>query len=29
MAGHQIESRLKEPREPEHPLMLLALAYGL
>ena len=29
MAGRQIESGLKEPREPEHPLTLLKLAYGL
>jgi glycerol-3-phosphate dehydrogenase subunit C len=29
MAGHQIESGLKEPREPEHPLTLLRMAYGL
>ncbi|HUI62834.1 MAG TPA: heterodisulfide reductase-related iron-sulfur binding cluster [Steroidobacteraceae bacterium] len=29
MAGHQIESGLKEAREPEHPLRLLRLAYGL
>jgi Fe-S oxidoreductase len=29
MAGHQIESLLKEDKEPEHPLALLALAYGL
>lgn len=29
MAGHQIESGLKEPREPEHPLKLLRKAYGL
>jgi Fe-S oxidoreductase len=29
MAGHQIESLLKEHQEPEHPLALLALAYGL
>jgi glycerol-3-phosphate dehydrogenase subunit C len=29
MAGRQIESGLKEPREPEHPLRLLRLAYGL
>ncbi len=29
MAGHQIESGLKQPREPEHPLRLLRLAYGI
>jgi glycerol-3-phosphate dehydrogenase subunit C len=29
MAGHQIESGLKEPKEPEHPLKLLRKAYGL
>jgi Fe-S oxidoreductase len=29
MAGHQIESGLKEARAPEHPLRLLRLAYGL
>ncbi len=29
MAGRQIESGLKEPREPEHPLTLLKMAYGL
>ena len=29
MAGHQIENGLKEPREPEHPLTLLRMAYGL
>lgn len=29
MAGRQIESGLKEPREPEHPLTLLRMAYGL
>jgi glycerol-3-phosphate dehydrogenase subunit C len=29
MAGHQIESGLKNPRAPEHPLRLLRLAYGL
>ncbi len=29
MAGHQIESGLKEPREPAHPLKLLRKAYGL
>jgi len=29
MAGHQIESGLKEARDPEHPLTLLKLAYGL
>jgi Fe-S oxidoreductase len=29
MAGRQIESGLKEPREPEHPLKLLRQAYGL
>ncbi len=29
MAGRQIESGLKEPRAPEHPLTLLRMAYGL
>ena len=29
MAGHQIESGLSEAREPEHPLRLLRLAYGI
>ena len=29
MAGHQIESGLLAGREPEHPLRLLRLAYGL
>ena len=29
MAGHQIESGLTTPREPEHPLELLRSAYGL
>jgi Fe-S oxidoreductase len=29
MAGHQIESVLKEARAPEHPLRLLRLAYGI
>ena len=29
MAGHQIESILTEGREPEHPLKLLRLAYGI
>ena len=29
MAGRQIESGLTEPREPEHPLTLLRMAYGL
>jgi glycerol-3-phosphate dehydrogenase subunit C len=29
MAGHQIESGLKQARAPEHPLRLLRLAYGL
>jgi glycerol-3-phosphate dehydrogenase subunit C len=29
MAGHQIESGLKEARAPEHPLRLLRMAYGL
>jgi len=29
MAGHQIESGLKEHKEPEHPLALLRKAYGL
>jgi Fe-S oxidoreductase len=29
MAGHQIESGLTDPKEPEHPLKLLRQAYGL
>ena len=29
MAGHQIETGLKEPMEPEHPLELLRKAYGI
>ncbi len=29
MAGHQIESGLKEPKEPDHPLKLLRQAYGI
>ena len=29
MAGRQIESGLERRREPEHPLRLLRLAYGL
>ena len=29
MAARQIESGLAEPREPEHPLTLLRMAYGL
>ena len=29
MAGHQIESGLTEAKEPEHPLRLLRLAYGI
>jgi glycerol-3-phosphate dehydrogenase subunit C len=29
MAGRQIESGLKEPKEPEHPLKLLRKAYGI
>jgi len=29
MAGHQIESGLREPRAPEHPLALLRQAYGI
>jgi len=29
MAGHQIESGLSKPREPEHPLKLLRKAYGI
>ena len=29
MAGHQIESGLKEHRAPEHPLTLLRSAYGI
>ena len=29
MAGHQIESGLKAAKEPDHPLKLLRLAYGI
>jgi glycerol-3-phosphate dehydrogenase subunit C len=29
MAGHQIESGLKEPQPPTHPLKLLRIAYGI
>ncbi|MGH8316073.1 MAG: heterodisulfide reductase-related iron-sulfur binding cluster [Steroidobacterales bacterium] len=29
MAGHQIESGLQQPSEPEHPLSLLRQAYGI
>lgn len=29
MAGHQIESLLDPPRQPEHPLKLLRYAYGI
>ncbi len=29
MAGHQIETGLKEPKEPSHPLKLLRQAYGI
>lgn len=29
MAGHQIETGLKEPMAPEHPLKLLCKAYGI
>jgi Fe-S oxidoreductase len=29
MAGHQIESGLKDAKEPTHPLKLLRIAYGL
>ena len=29
MAGHQIESGLKEPRPPTHPLKLMRIAYGI
>jgi glycerol-3-phosphate dehydrogenase subunit C len=29
MAGHQIESGLKGAREPEHPMRLLRMAYGI
>jgi Fe-S oxidoreductase len=29
MAGHQIESILADKREPQHPLQLLRLAYGI
>ena len=29
MAGHQIETGLKQPKEPSHPLKLLRQAYGI
>jgi Fe-S oxidoreductase len=29
MAGHQIESGLESGKEPEHPLKLLRMAYGI
>jgi Fe-S oxidoreductase len=29
MAGHQIENGLRDGREPEHPLRLLRIAYGI
>ena len=29
MAGHQIETGLTNPKEPEHPLKLLRKAYGI
>ena len=29
MAGHQIETGLKDPKSPEHPLKLLRKAYGI
>jgi hypothetical protein len=29
MAGHQIESGIEGHREPEHPLKLLRMAYGI
>ena len=29
MAGHQIETGLKDAKEPEHPLKLLRNAYGI
>ena len=29
MAGHQIETGLKDPKEPEHPFKLLRKAYGI
>jgi hypothetical protein len=29
MAGHQIENGLDTDKQPEHPLTLLRLAYGL
>lgn len=29
MAGHQIETGLKDPKEPTHPLKLLRQAYGI
>jgi Fe-S oxidoreductase len=29
MAGHQIETGLKDAKEPEHPLKLLRKAYGI
>ncbi|MDH5436252.1 MAG: Fe-S oxidoreductase, partial [Gammaproteobacteria bacterium] len=29
MAGHQIENGLQDDKQPEHPLTLLRLAYGI
>jgi hypothetical protein len=29
MAGHQIENGLRNGKEPEHPMSLLRLAYGI
>ena len=29
MAGHQIENGLKDGREPEHPMTLIRIAYGI
>jgi glycerol-3-phosphate dehydrogenase subunit C len=29
MAGHQIESGLKDDKPPTHPLKLLRIAYGI
>jgi hypothetical protein len=29
MAGHQIQTGLKDPKEPTHPLKLLRQAYGI
>jgi Fe-S oxidoreductase len=29
MAGHQIDSGLKDSKEPTHPLKLLRIAYGI